>query len=79
MTGEELPFEDALAALEEPVRKLEAGDLPLDEALALYEDGVRLAATCHGHLDAAEARVAALSRGRDGVEETPLPEPDDAE
>ncbi|HMV68495.1 MAG TPA: exodeoxyribonuclease VII small subunit [Myxococcota bacterium] len=69
-------FEAALAALEERVRRLEAGDVALDEALHLFEDGVALARQCHGFLDEAEQRVAALSRGTAGVESTPLPEPD---
>jgi exodeoxyribonuclease VII small subunit len=69
-------FESALAALEERVRRLEGGDVPLDEALRLFEDGVGLARQCHGYLDEAEQRVAALSRGTGGIEETPLSEPD---
>ena len=68
-------FEDALTKLEERVRSLEAGDLPLDEALALYEQGVELAKRCHGYLDRAEERVAAVVRGRSGVEERPLDDP----
>jgi exodeoxyribonuclease VII small subunit len=67
-----LGFEDALAALEERVRKLEAGEIPLDQALALFEEGVQLAATCHEHLDEAEDRVAALSRGPRGPVERPF-------
>lgn len=72
-----LGFEDALGQLEDRVRKLEAGDVPLDEALALFEEGVKLGQLCHAHLDAAEARVAQLTRGPDGVHETPMDEPDD--
>jgi exodeoxyribonuclease VII small subunit len=72
---EALSFEDALARLEERVRKLEAGDVALDEALQLYEEGVALAATCDGLLDAAERRIAALSRGSAGIEERALAEP----
>lgn len=72
MTGSDLPFEEALAQLEERVRKLETGEVPLDEALALFEEGVKLARTCHAHLDAAEQRVAVLTRGADGVDEAPL-------
>ena len=73
----DLGFEDALAELEERVRKLEGGEVPLDQALTLFEEGVALARTCHTHLDEAERRVAALTRGSAGVEEQPLevPEP----
>lgn len=70
-------FEDALEQLEARVRRLESGEVPLDEALALFEEGVSLARSCHAHLDAAEQRVAALSMGAAGVEEQPLPEPED--
>ena len=65
-------FENALSELEERVRRLEGGDLPLDEALTLYEQGVELARTCHEQLEEAEKRVAALARGRSGIEERPL-------
>ena len=68
-------FEAALQALESHVRRLEAGDVSLDEALALYEQGTELARQCHAHLDRAEARVAALARGADGIVEQPLADP----
>lgn len=71
----DLGFEASLEALEGRVRRLEASDVPLDEALRLFEEGVGLARACHGHLDAAEQRVAALTRGMGGVEERPLAEP----
>lgn len=67
-------FESALAKLEERVRRLETGDLPLEEALDLYEQGVELARTCHEQLEEAEQRVAALSRGRHGVNESARPD-----
>ncbi len=67
-------FEGALAELEARVRKLEGGDLPLDDALTLYEQGVELARTCHEQLEEAEKRVAALTRGRDGIQEQPIRE-----
>ena len=67
-----LSFEQALTRLEDRVRALEAGDVPLDQALTLFEEGVELARSCHDHLIEAEQRVAALSRGRAGVEESPL-------
>ncbi len=69
-------FEEALTSLEERVRKLEGGDVPLDQALNLFEEGVALARTCHDHLEAAEKRVAELTRGSAGVEERTVPAPD---
>jgi len=68
-------FEAALNALEERVRSLESGEVSLDRALTLFEEGVELARSCHTHLDHAEQRIAALTRGRDQVEERPLAEP----
>ena len=37
-----LPFEAALARLEEVVDRLEQGDLELEASLAAFEEGVRL-------------------------------------
>ncbi len=69
-------FEAALEQLEQRVRRLESGDVPLEEALELFEQGVALARTCHEQLEAAETRVAALSRGQGGVQERALVEPE---
>ena len=70
----EMGFEEAMAGLEDRVRKIESGELPLEETLALYEEGVQLAQRCHDQLDEADQRVAALSPGSSGPEETPLPD-----
>jgi len=69
-------FEAALAQLEQRVRTLESGEVALDDALRLFEEGVALAQTCHEQLEAAEQRVASLSRGPQGLKETPLDEPE---
>jgi len=73
----DLSFEETLAELERRVKLLEAGEVPLDEALRHFEEGVALARRCHEQLEAAEQRVAALTRGSKGTEEEPLPEPGD--
>jgi exodeoxyribonuclease VII small subunit len=65
-------FESSLEQLEKRVRTLEGGDVSLEEALRLFEEGVDLARTCHEQLEAAEQRVAALTRGATGIEERPL-------
>lgn len=67
-------FEEALAELEQRVRRLESGEVSLEEALRLFEEGVELARTCHEQLEAAEQRVSALVHGAGGVEERPLPD-----
>lgn len=69
-------FEGTLNELEQRVRELESGEVPLEQALKLFEEGVQLARTCHEQLEAAENRVAALSRGAEGVEERPIAEPE---
>lgn len=72
MGDDALPFEQALAELEQRVKRLEQGDLALEEALALFEEGVALARTCHEQLEAADQRVAELVRGAKGLEDRPL-------
>ncbi len=76
VNAEKPGFESALEQLEQRVRKLEGGDVPLEQALELFEEGVALARTCHEQLEAAESRVAALSRGPAGVREQALAEPE---
>jgi len=66
MSDSERTFEQSLEALEERVRKLEAGELPLEEALELFEQGIELTRECHEKLDAAEGRILELTRGTDG-------------
>jgi len=61
-----MTFEEALRALEEVVRRLEAGDVPLDESIDLYERGEALRRRCQQRLDAAEARIEKIVAGPDG-------------
>ncbi|MDH7479963.1 MAG: exodeoxyribonuclease VII small subunit [Syntrophomonadaceae bacterium] len=56
----ELPFETAIAQLEEVVRHLEQGDLTLEEALRCFQEGVRLVGICNRRLQAAENQVEIL-------------------
>lgn len=62
-----MTFEDALRALEEIVRKLEAGEVPLDDSIALYERGEALRKHCQARLDAAQARIEKIVLGPDGA------------
>ena len=66
MSDSERTFEQSLEALEERVRKLEAGELPLEEALELFEQGIELTRECHEKLDAAEGRILELTRDTEG-------------
>jgi len=64
-------FETALEALEDRVRKLEAGEMPLEEALLLFEEGIELTRECHEKLDAADQKIVELTRGMDdAIEES---------
>lgn len=65
-----IDFEQALAALETQVQRLEGGDLPLEEALNAFEEGVRLTRQCQQSLDAAEQKVQLLLAKRDGSLDT---------
>lgn len=64
---QELNFEDALKELEIIVHKLESGEAPLDESIELYERGNTLRALCQKRLDAAKARIEAITLGPDGT------------
>ncbi len=63
---EETTFEQALAALEGVVERLEKGELPLEESLKLYEEGIRLSRLCHGKLEEAEGKIEMLLKDAGG-------------
>jgi exodeoxyribonuclease VII small subunit len=60
-----LPFEQALAKLEEIVRQLEDGNLSLDESLSSYEQGIHHLRHCHVLLQAAERKIMLLTEIRE--------------
>ena len=64
--SEEPDFEQAMAGLEETVRRLEAGDLPLEESLAAFEKGVALVRSLHTRLDSVQTRIDELTQGAAG-------------
>lgn len=59
-------FEEALAELEEIVKRLEGEEIPLEEALDAFEKGVRLSRYCARCLDEAEKRIQVLTQAEDG-------------
>ena len=68
----EKSFEEAYAALEALVAKLEEGKLTLAETTALYEEGVRLANLCNRLLSAAELKITTLRDSElDAIAEPP--------
>jgi exodeoxyribonuclease VII small subunit len=59
-------FEEALAELENVVRRLEEGDIPLEESLAAFERGVGLVRLLHARLDSVQSRIEELTRSERG-------------
>lgn len=75
-----IPFEKALARLEEVVQRLESANLTLDDAMKLFEEGVQLARECQRQLSEAEGRVEKLIKKADGsIGAVALELPDDDE
>lgn len=62
-----MTFEDALAELEQIVRRLEAGQVKLDEAIQCYERGALLKQHCEKKLNEAQQRVERIVIGADGA------------
>lgn len=58
---EKRSFEQALADLEDHVRKLDGGELALEDSLTTFESGVRLVRECSELLDDAEQRITELT------------------
>lgn len=61
-----MPFEAAMAELEQIVQTLEAGSVSLEESIAIYERGEALKARCETLLKGAEARIEKILAGPDG-------------
>jgi exodeoxyribonuclease VII small subunit len=61
-----MSFEDALAELEQIVRRLEGGQVKLDEAILSYERGAQLKQHCERKLNEAQQRVDRIVIGSDG-------------
>ena len=64
----DLSFEEALAALQEAVAELEAGDQTLEQSLSLYEKGQALVKLCQDKLDAAALRIEQLTEDGEIIE-----------
>lgn len=62
-----MSFEDALAELEQIVRRLEAGQVKLDGAILSYERGAQLKQHCERKLNEAQQRVERIVIGADGA------------
>ena len=64
---EKMSFEEALAALEDVVNRLEGGQVPLEQSIALYERGDALKKHCEAKLGEAELKVEKITAGADGA------------
>ena len=62
-----LSFEEALAQLQELVKKLERGDNKLDEAISSYERGALLKQHCETKLREAQMKVEKIVLGANGA------------
>jgi len=60
-------FEDALAELEQIVRRLEGGQVKLDEAIMSYERGAQLKRHCERKLNEAQQKVDRIVIGPEGA------------
>jgi exodeoxyribonuclease VII small subunit len=72
-----MPFEAALAELEQIVDQLEKGAVALDESIRLYERGEALKKRCDDLLKNAEMRVEKITLGADGGVKGVVPLDDD--
>jgi exodeoxyribonuclease VII small subunit len=62
-----MSFEDALAELEQIVRRLEGGQVKLDDAILSYERGAQLKRHCEKKLNEAQQRVDRIVVGQEGA------------
>jgi exodeoxyribonuclease VII small subunit len=62
-----MSFEEALAELEQIVRRLEGGQVKLDEAILSYERGAQLKRHCERKLNEAQQRVDRIVIGPEGA------------
>jgi exodeoxyribonuclease VII small subunit len=61
-----MSFEEALAELQDLVKRLERGDNKLDEAINAYERGALLKLHCETKLKEAQLKVEKIVLGADG-------------
>ncbi len=66
--SKDMTYEQAVAELEEIIRKLESGEASLDDSIALYSRGMELSKFCKDKLDSIEKKISIL--GQDGKSES---------
>jgi|AACY02.18.fsa_nt_gi exodeoxyribonuclease VII, small subunit len=63
----ELPFEEALAKLEEIVQKMEDPSVSLEESMKLYKEGLELSNYCTKTLDKATLAIEQIHQKAQGM------------
>lgn len=61
-----MTYEEALAALEEIIGKMESGSMPLDESIDYFKKGTELIKYCENLLDKYEKLITTVTAGPDG-------------
>lgn len=74
---QKINFESSIAALEDLVEKMEAGEFTLEESLKQFENGISLARACQQALREAEQKVLQLTKDENGAETLAPFEPTD--
>lgn len=62
----EMSFEEALAALEEIVNKLDSGEVGLEDSITIYTRGSLLRRHCQAKLKSAEAKIEKIRLSAEG-------------
>ena len=65
----EMSYEQAVAALEAIIDRIESGEIGLEQSIAAYERGLKLKARCEQILSQAEQRIEHLSAEQDTLDE----------
>ncbi|MGI6669207.1 MAG: exodeoxyribonuclease VII small subunit [Acetivibrionales bacterium] len=68
-----ISFEQAMAELEEIVKKLEKGELTLEDSINCFQRGVELTKYCSKKLDEAERSITMLIESEKGIIEKEMP------
>lgn len=64
---QKMAFEEALAALEEIVGKLESGEVSLEDSIDIYTRGTHLKRHCQDKLKDAQARIEKITVSDNGT------------